>query len=165
MKVRNFSRHTFNQDQVEALTLVGEALGMVLKPGEHEKPFFRNAADFIEQVGEQVSCAVVPGDIMRDCWAMTPAGNERDEFTVGIPVGTIIIGWRTDQAARRRGRFAVVGVTAHQWQKAFFAANSVGENDCYGAVVLPKLVFEAKISPTIENNFSDGKEFEYGAAL
>jgi hypothetical protein len=157
MLVKNFSRHPFNPDQLKALQLVAEALKLALMPGEHETPFFANADHFIKMIGGQIASAVVPGDILRDCWSQTPAGNPKDTLPGGIPEGTILIGWRTDKAARTRKRFAIRGITVHRWNRVVFPVTPTAK----GAMIIPQLIFEAIISPTIENNFSDGKEFPY----
>jgi hypothetical protein len=150
----------FNPDQIQAIQLVAEALDLDLEPSEHETPFFTDADHFIKMVGGQVASAVIPGDILRDCWSQTPAGNPKDELTGGIPEITILIGWRTDPAARKRKRFAVRGITVHRWQRVLFPVTSAN----VGAMIIPKLIFDAKLTPTVENNFSDGKEFAYEVA-
>lgn len=129
--IKNFSRHLFNADQVVAL----EAAGYIADEEGARAPFFTSAADFAEKVGGCIAAAVLPGDILRDCWA--------GEAT--IPDGTILVGWRTDVAARKRGRFAVRGIVAHEWRD--------------GA---PVRILNEEIMPTVENDFGTGAEFNYG---
>lgn len=129
-KVENYSRHPFNSDQIG-----------VLKSEEFEPesgaraPFFEDAQDFVAQVGGKTVSAVVPGDILRDCWAGDAT----------IPDGTTLVGWRTDKDARKRGRFAVRGMVVHRWERGG-----------------PTKLLDTEIEPTVENDFRTGEEFPYG---
>jgi hypothetical protein len=101
---------------------------------EARAPFFQSAADFVEQIGGKVVSAVLPGDILRDCWAGEAV----------IPDGTVLVGWRTDQSARKRGRFAVRGLVIHE-----FAAGA------------PVKIWDMAVHPVVESDFRTGEQFPY----
>lgn len=160
MKIENYLRHPFNIDQVDAIRRVFPDAEI----GKPLKPFFDDASDFIAKVGGKTSSAVVPGDIFRDCWARQSFGSMYDDPSgSGIPVNTVIIGWRTDLEARKRGRFAVRGIVVHEWQKVIFSANCAGEPDCYGAIVMPVEIIRVDLVPTVESDFRTGEEFPYSS--
>ena len=133
-EIKNFSRHPFNADQKRALRYLG------YEPEDGARaPFFKGAQDFVDQVGGSVASAVVPGDIMRDCWA-----GEAE-----IPEGTVFVGWITDWAARERKRFAVRGYVVHEWKSTLSGGTS------------PRKTDTGDIVPTVENDFQTGEEFPY----
>jgi len=155
--VENFSRHPFNVDQRRALLDAG------YEPEDRARaPFFKDIEDLLTQVGGKIVSAVIPGDIIWDCWARMSFGAADVSPQMGIPVNTTIIGWRTDESARRRGRFAVRGIVVHRWEQVWFPANKIGEPDCWGYVVIPQVIYEREIAPTVENDFQSGEEFPYG---
>ena len=126
--VENFSRHAFNRDQRSVLNLVG------LEAADGARaPFFHSAADFVEQIRGKVVSAVLPGDILRDCWAANL-----------IPDGTVLVGWRTDQSARNRGRFAIRGLVIHE-----FVAGA------------PVKIWDMEVEPIVESDFRTGEQFPY----
>jgi len=127
--VENFSRHPFSRDQRSVLNLLG------LEAAEGARaPFFEGAADFVKQIGGQVVSAVLPGDILRDCWTGEAV----------IPDGTVLVGWRTDQSARNRGRFAIRGLVIHE-----FVAGA------------PVKIWDMEVEPIVESDFRTGEQFPY----
>ena len=128
-EVKNFSRHDFNADQVRVLPELfpGAELGAPLAP------FFKSAEDFASKVSGTTSSVVVPMEIMLDALS---AGLLAD--------GTILITWRADEEARKRGRFASRGVAAYRlregrWEK----------------------VVSRDMVPTVEVGFQDGMVVPY----
>jgi hypothetical protein len=162
--IRNLSRHEFNTDQRKALTDMAMELSdaEVVRLGAPENTFFEDVEHFASEVSGETVSATAPGEIFLELWARTPLGPQGEIDMHLIAPGTRIIKWISDQEARDRRHFAVRGIKVYEWKETAFVANHIGEPDAWGSAILPRVVYEKKIEPTVENDFRTGEEFNYG---
>lgn len=134
MKVKNFSRHPFNTDQIKALLAAGFTPDM-----NCENPFFESAEDLIQKTDGTISSIVAPMGMLLE--ALSKEKNMKWVVT--------IIDWTADKFARNRGRFATRGMKIFDVYWDSKTGNSV------------KMIKNVIISPTVENDFKTGAEIPY----
>lgn len=96
-------------------------------------PFFKDAIDFAQQTNGSICSLVAPLGIVLECIAL------------GEQYSSRILIWKADKDARARNRFATRGVTIFSIHNG--AVYKTGD-----------IVY----TPTVENDFQTGEEFEYG---
>lgn len=133
MYIKNFSRHELNTDQIKAVRSVVEDAEF----GVPSSPFFTGVRHLYESINGHVSVIVAPGAMLLELWSA--------QVGTGLSGETVILVFESDQAARKRGRFAATKLKVFRWVS--------------GAPALTDIV---AIEPTVENNFSDGAECSYG---
>ncbi len=146
MNIRNFSRHKPNIDQIKAVR-------SVIVDAEFDapsSPFFEDIRHLRESINGHISIVVAPGAMLLELWSA-----QGDD---GLSEGTTILIFESDQAARKRARFAAIKLKAFKIEKLSIATYD-GHEFC---LFVPALTDQIIIEPTVENNFSDGAEFPYG---
>lgn len=131
--VKNFSRHKFNSDQLDALSKKGSK--MSLQRNHALSPFFKDSADLIRQTQHGICSLVAPMGLLLEAIA---SGNAISGWNA------IIIDWVADEAARKRGRFATRGMRIFRVDE--------------GSV---ELIHSATFDPEVENDYKTGEEFPY----
>jgi len=146
--IYNYSRHDLNADQLAALEV---AFGEV-EVSPPLNPFFVSAEDVKKKLDGKTSVAVIPGALLLE--VMTGDG---------FRAGTTIVVFRADQSARKRGRFAAIGMQVFQWQEInlpmTWGEPFAVEGGC--SVVKPVLIHKSEITPTVEQDFRTGELFPY----
>lgn len=127
--IDNFSRHPLSVDQI---TAIREMFGDEVVIGEPQAPFFEDAVHFSSCVSGRIASVVAPADFLLEA--------QTDGL---LAKGTVLLFWRADQEARKRGNHASRALLRFTLMDSGWVKDSVS------------------IDPTVEISFKDGAVYKY----